>query len=176
MTESTRPRAGSNDNRHPPIPIPPGGFRTNAQEADWLATTIVMRLREGLAAIGINAVPASTGLRDLLLQSLDAVTKRADERLSRALSTTPTPGLGDDKPELSAGLNPPDPRDARIAELEAALREAIDDIQAWGAGSAVLNGSKDVLTADIAKYRRALGEEAGRATPPPPPASPPPCP
>ena len=37
-------RAG-NDNRHPPLPVPPGGFRSNEDEADWLAATITMRLR-----------------------------------------------------------------------------------------------------------------------------------
>lgn len=72
--------AVSNDNRHPPISVPAGGFRTNAEEADWLAATITMRLREGLATIGINAVPAPKGLRDLLLLSLDAASKRGSRR------------------------------------------------------------------------------------------------
>ena len=72
-------RAG-NDNRHPPLPVPPGGFRSNEDEADWLAATITMRLREVLAAVGINATPVSPSLRDLLLASLDAASARGSVR------------------------------------------------------------------------------------------------
>lgn len=52
----------------------------------------------------------------------------------------------DHKPELAVGLNPPDPRDARIAELEAALRE-------------IRSKSGDQWSIDTAD--RALGEGHG---------------
>jgi hypothetical protein len=61
---------------------------------------------------------------------------------------------------LSEGATAMESLMAERVRLRAALREAIDDIQAWGVGSALLNNSKDILAADIAKYRRVLGEDA----------------
>lgn len=77
MTDQHKTTAGiANDNRHAPIPYPRGGFSTNAAEAEWLAATLTMRLQEALASVGIRAQPVPTGLRDLLLLSLDAASKR----------------------------------------------------------------------------------------------------
>lgn len=60
-----------------PIPVPKGGFLTNEDEARWLEQTISMRLREGLAALGINVAPQFGQLYDLFLLSLNYASKRA---------------------------------------------------------------------------------------------------
>ena len=66
----------SNDNKWPPIPVPRGGFRTNLEEAKWLEATIIMRMREALAEVGINASAPEGCMLELLLLSLDAASKR----------------------------------------------------------------------------------------------------
>jgi hypothetical protein len=45
----------ANANRRRPIPIPVGGFKTNEQEARWLAQTLEMRTEEALEQVGIRA-------------------------------------------------------------------------------------------------------------------------
>lgn len=66
----------TNDNRHPPIPIPKGGFRSNEEEARWLEQTILMRLREAASNAGLRFAPQPNGLYELLLLSLNAASRR----------------------------------------------------------------------------------------------------
>lgn len=71
---------GTNDNRRAPIAIPRGGFRTNEEEARWLEQTLIMRMQEATAALGISTKPEPRGLYELLLHSLNAASKRARGR------------------------------------------------------------------------------------------------
>lgn len=57
------------------------------------------------------------------------------------------------------GLMPaaePDPRDARIAEMEAALAEAIDDIESWGGYASEYFQDKHDLPGCLVKHRAVL--------------------
>lgn len=70
-------RGGVVSRREPTrAPLPPGGFKTNEDEARWLEQTIVLRTREGLASLGFNIEPTPNGLYDLLLLSLNAASRR----------------------------------------------------------------------------------------------------
>lgn len=62
--------------RSPCIPIPPGGLRTNEDEAKWLEATILLRTKELLASAGVTRPIAPSGLYDLLLLSLEAASAR----------------------------------------------------------------------------------------------------
>ena len=71
----------SNDNRHPPIPVPRGGFISNADEARWLESTLIMRVEETLRKCGFqNATIQPTNLYDLLLDSLNTASIRGAQR------------------------------------------------------------------------------------------------
>lgn len=58
------------------IPIPPGGFKTNEDEARWLEKTIILRTQEMMFAAGVVAQINPNGLYELLLMCLDGATKR----------------------------------------------------------------------------------------------------
>ena len=62
------------------IPIPPGGFRSNEEEARWLEQTIVLRTQELLALAGVTTPIKPSGLYDLLLISLDEASKRGKRK------------------------------------------------------------------------------------------------
>ncbi len=74
MTESGTTQ--SNDSRSRPIPIPKGGFVSNADEARWLEQTILLRLHEVLSDARIKAVVTPVGLYELILMCLDSASKR----------------------------------------------------------------------------------------------------
>ena len=59
------------------IPVPPGGFASNEEEAAWLRDTIVLRSNEALAASGINARLPGEQLFELLLVSINQTARRA---------------------------------------------------------------------------------------------------
>ena len=68
----------------PPIPVPQGGFRSNADEARWLADTIEMRAEDAFAALGLNVSSKSKNdsLYTLILMSLDSASKRGRAEVS----------------------------------------------------------------------------------------------
>lgn len=58
------------------IPIVPGGFKSNEDEARWLEQTILLRTHGLLQMAGVNARIEPKGLYDLLLLSLNSASKR----------------------------------------------------------------------------------------------------
>ena len=70
-------RRPGNNNAHPPIPVPAGGFATNEDEARWLEQTLIMRFEETIRdTINVNAKLSVNGLYDLLLMSLNVASRR----------------------------------------------------------------------------------------------------
>ncbi len=65
------------------VPIPPGGLRTNEDEARWLEQTILLRTRELLARAGVEATIKPSELYDLLLISLNEASKRGRKEIRR---------------------------------------------------------------------------------------------
>jgi hypothetical protein len=66
------------------FPCPKGGFKTDEEEAAWLAQLIALRMKEGLAALGISVAPAFKSLDELLLLSLKAAGRRAVKEIADA--------------------------------------------------------------------------------------------
>jgi len=66
----------------PPIPFPLGGIKTNEQEAEWLESTLALRMQEALYRIGIQARMTTMGMRELLLLSLNKASERAKRTMA----------------------------------------------------------------------------------------------
>jgi len=69
------------ENRRPPIKR---SIRTNEDEAQWLEDTVIMRVEEGLATLGLNVKCQTKGLRDLFLLSLNKASERGRKERANA--------------------------------------------------------------------------------------------
>lgn len=131
------------------IPIPIG---TNEVEVEWLVKTICLRAKEALWTVRINAELHPGNLRELLLLSLNAASKRGGrEERERCLQALEKHFDGDGSyPAIRQAIEAPDEAPDLAAAIAAVRRESeawdnTDREPAWADRSFALARHKDNL-------------------------------